>query len=112
MATRCASCGAALAVGVRTCLACGRDVSADRAPALVLPKMVEQPLWSRTKAGHRCAASVRATPWGPELRIAVDGELFWSRTYRHAAPHVFTAAVAAKEAEFEAEGWAAAGSGR
>lgn len=82
-----------------------RDWSWLHGPAPVLPAMPEHALWTLTKPGHTCAATVRATPWGPELRIAVDGELFWSHVYRDATEDVLTAAAEQKRVEFQSEGW-------
>ncbi|MGE0363052.1 MAG: hypothetical protein AB7R67_20230 [Vicinamibacterales bacterium] len=82
-----------------------RDWSWLRRPAPVLPASPEHSVWALEKAGHTCAGSVRATPWGPELRVVVDGELLWSHVYRGATDDELTDAVDRKRAEFEQEGW-------
>ncbi len=48
------------------------------------PPPVEHLLWTLTKRTHQVEMRVRATPFGPELRIAIDGELWWSHMYRGA----------------------------
>jgi hypothetical protein len=42
----------------------------------------EHPLWRLTKGARATEACARQVPVGTELRISVDGELFWSRVYR------------------------------
>ena len=66
--------------------------------------LVEHPLWSLHKKGHAVEARRRMTPGGPELRIVIDGDLWWSRVCPTAA--AVQAAADTKHAEFLAKGWA------
>lgn len=70
------------------------------------PAAVDHALWSLAKAGHRVDACTRATLAGPELRIAIDGELWWSQVVRPPTEAALTAAAEAKRRDFEAKGWA------
>ena len=45
------------------------------------------------------------TDTGLELRIAIDGELSWSRVYRVALGEDVAADAEEKRLEFEANGW-------
>ena len=65
----------------------------------------EHALWSLSKAGHRCDATAQMTETGLELRIAIDGELSWSRVYRVALAEDVAADAEEKRLEFEANGW-------
>ena len=67
--------------------------------------IAEHHLWTLSKAGHHVEARARTTVLGPELRILIDGELWWSRV----CPTLAAIEVAAdtKHAEFHAKGWAA-----
>lgn len=67
---------------------------------------VDHPLWTLTKRDHRVNAVVRATPGGPEVRILLDGELWWSQVVRPATEDTLTALADAKHAELSAKGWA------
>lgn len=70
------------------------------------PPPSEHPLWTLTKAEHQAEARVRATPFGPELRILIDGELWWSQVFQPPTEDGMTAAADRKRDEFEAKGWA------
>lgn len=70
------------------------------------PPPVEHALWTLTKAAHQAEARVRSTPFGPELRILVDGELWWSQLFQPATEAGMRAAAERKREEFEAKGWA------
>lgn len=73
------------------------------------PREVDAPvhaLWSLTKRTHRVDCGVRATPSGPEIRINLNGELWWSRVYRGATEETLTAEADRKRDEFIAKGWA------
>lgn len=65
----------------------------------------EHILWTLTKREHRVYARVRGTPAGPELRILIDGELWWSQVFQPPTEEGFTAAAERKREEFEAKGW-------
>ncbi len=67
---------------------------------------VEHRLWTLAKAEHWAEARVRATPGGPELRILIDGELWWSQLFQPATEAGLTDAAERKREEFEAKGWA------
>lgn len=69
------------------------------------PPPVEHRLWTLAKATRQAEARVRATPFGPELRILVDGELWWSQLFQPATEDGMTAAAERKREEFEAKGW-------
>ena len=62
-------------------------------------------IWSLIKGDHRCEATARMTETGLELRIAIDGELSWSRVYRVALAEDVAAEAEEKRLEFEANGW-------
>jgi hypothetical protein len=62
-------------------------------------------LWALEKPGHRVECRARHTPGGPELRIVIDRELWWSRLYRGAAPGELALGADTKRLEFEAKGW-------
>jgi hypothetical protein len=66
-------------------------------------------LWQLTKGGHLAEARVRATPAGPELRLLIDDELWWSQVVRPATEDALTAAADLKREAFKAKGWAPAG---
>ena len=65
--------------------------------------MPEHALWTLTKRDHRVEARARDTPGGLELRIVIDGELWWSRVCPTIA--VIQAEAETKHAEFLAKGW-------
>lgn len=69
------------------------------------PPPSEHSLWTLTKADRRAEARVRATPFGPELRILVDGELMWSQLFQPATEAGMQDAAERKREEFEAKGW-------
>jgi hypothetical protein len=85
-----------------------RDWSWLHHPQPAAPPVREERLWALVKGARRAEATVRLTPAWPELRISVDGELFWSRVYRGAGDDLVEAADA-KRLEFVDLGWAAAG---
>ena len=58
-----------------------------------------------TKKGHQVRATTRMTPGGPELRITVAGELWWSRVYRGGDGHLLGEESTKKRDEFAARGW-------
>jgi len=76
-------------------------------PAPTAP--VEHILWALVKRTHRVECRARWTPAGPELRILLDCELWWSQVVRPATEDAFTAAADTKRNEFEAKGWQVAG---
>ena len=102
--TSCPACGQSLALGVRSCLARGADITGPPRPQ-TLPSLERVPRWRLTKLDHVVEAFARTTPWGPELVESVDGKLPWSHVYRGVDPVRFAAAVEAKQAEFEGMGW-------
>jgi hypothetical protein len=68
-----------------------------------------QILWTLVKSGS--AAEVRTIPtaYGIELRLFIDGELVWSRTFLGATDVATNAALEAaadKQQEYMDEGWA------
>lgn len=65
----------------------------------------EHHLWALTKAGRHVEARVRATALGPELRILIDGELWWRQVVRPLTDDALTAAADRKHGEFSAKGW-------
>lgn len=69
------------------------------------PPPTEHPLWTLAKAGHQAEARVRATAFGPELRVLIDGELWWSQLFQPATEEGMRAAADRKKDEFEAKGW-------
>jgi len=71
------------------------------------PPVREERLWALVKGARRAEGAVRVTPRGLELRIGVDGELFWSRVYGRGDDLVEAAEV--KRTEFEQRGWSAPG---
>lgn len=71
------------------------------------PSDVEHPLWTLEKRDHLAAARVRATAAGPELRILIDGELWWSQQIRPATEDALRELADRKREEFKAKGWAA-----
>lgn len=71
------------------------------------PPVREERLWALVKGARRAEGAVRVTPRGLELRIGVDGELFWSRVYGRGDDLV--EAAEAKRLEFTEKGWAGAG---
>lgn len=73
------------------------------------PPPKEHTLWTLTKEQRRVDARVRSTPFGPELRILIDGELWWSQLFQPATAPGMADAADRKRAEFEAKGWAAPG---
>lgn len=83
-----------------------RDWSWLPKPAAPAPVPVDHPLWTLTKRDHRVDAVVRATPGGPELRLLLDGELWWSQLVRPATEDALTALADEKRGEFVAKGWA------
>jgi hypothetical protein len=85
-----------------------RDWSWLHHPQPAAPPVREERLWALVKGARRAEATVRLTPAWPELRISVDGELFWSRVYRGAGDDLVEASDA-KRLEFVDLGWAAAG---
>ncbi len=78
-------------------------------PALRLvpppPPPSEHGLWTLEKAGHQAEARVRATPFGPELRILIDGELWWSQMFQPPTEAGLHAAADRKRGEFTDKGW-------
>ena len=82
-----------------------RDWSWMHRPQPVAAPPNEHLLWTLTKAGHRVEARVRARALGPELRILIDGELWWSQVVRPATDAAMTAAADQKHTEFGAKGW-------
>lgn len=66
-------------------------------------------LWTLTKTDERLEARTLPTAYGTELRIFLDGELVWSRTFL-GEPEVATNAVletaADKYQELLTQGWA------
>jgi hypothetical protein len=83
-----------------------RDWSWLQRSAPAVPDVEEHPLWQLQKRAHSVDARVRATPGGPELRILVDGELWWSQLFQPATEAGIAAAAERKRDEFEAKGWA------
>lgn len=71
------------------------------------PPPQEHTLWTLVKDEHRAEARVRTTAFGPELRILVDGELWWSKLVRPATPDAIEAVTELKRLEFVAKGWRA-----
>jgi hypothetical protein len=69
------------------------------------PPAEEHPLWTLAKKGHQVRCTTRMTPGGPELRIYVAGELFWSRVYRDGQGDWLGEEAEKKRGEFEALGW-------
>lgn len=82
-----------------------RDFSWLGRPVPPPPPPVEHPLWTLEKAGHQAAARVRATDFGPEVRILIDGELWWSQQLRPATEAALRDVADRKRAEFLARGW-------
>lgn len=82
-----------------------RDWSWMPPSAPAAPAAVEHPLWTLTKRTHQVEARVRATPAGPELRILLDGELWWSQVFQPPTEATLTAAAERKRGDFEAKGW-------
>lgn len=70
------------------------------------PQPTEHPLWTLRKRAHQVEARVRATPAGPELRILIDGELWWSQVFQPPTEDALTVAAERKRLEFTAKGWA------
>ena len=68
------------------------------------PRPHEHRLWTLTKRDHLGECRVRATPFGPELCIYLDGELWWSHLYRRATEERLTAEADRKRDEFTAKG--------
>lgn len=82
-----------------------RDFSWVGRPRPEPPPPVEHLLWFLEKRDHRVECRVRATEYGPDLRIVIDGELFWSRMFTRAALVEVQDAAEAKREEFETLGW-------
>lgn len=82
-----------------------RDWSWLQRSAPAVPELVEHPLWRLRKRDHHVEARARATFAGPELRILIDGELWWSQVFQPATAQGLTAAAERKRHEFEAKGW-------
>lgn len=74
-------------------------------PVAPPPPPEEHSLWQLTKAGHLAEARVRATPAGPELRLLINGELWWSQVVRPANEEALAAAADLKRNAFEVKGW-------
>lgn len=72
------------------------------------PPPTEHTVWTLTKDARQAEARVRATPFGPELRILIDGELWWSQVVRPPDTSAVEAAAELKRLEFTAKGWALA----
>ena len=70
------------------------------------PTYGEHPLWTLRKRDLQVEARVRATPAGPELRLLIDGELWWSQVFQPPTEEALTAAAERKRLEFTAKGWA------
>jgi hypothetical protein len=62
-------------------------------------------LWTLTKTGHVCRATVRRVPEGPELRILIDHELIWSRVLSGATDRMLHDAAASRLRDFASRGW-------
>lgn len=62
-------------------------------------------MWTLEKRGHQVQARVRTSSLGLELRIMLDGELWWSQVVRPATDDALTAAAEQKLEAFEAKGW-------
>lgn len=69
------------------------------------PPPREHGLWTLVKGEHRAEARVRATPYGPELRILIDGELWWSQLFQPATEAGMGDAADRKREELQAKGW-------
>jgi hypothetical protein len=69
------------------------------------PPSLEHALWQLVKRGRTVAAVARQVPFGTELRISVDGELYWSRLYRDGHGHLLGEESDKKQGEFAALGW-------
>jgi hypothetical protein len=76
-----------------------------REPSPDPPAPDEHPLWALAKKGHQVRAATRMTPGGPELRIYVDDELWWSRVYRAGQGHWLGEEAEKKRGEFTERGW-------
>jgi hypothetical protein len=62
-------------------------------------------LWALEKGGHRMECRVRASPFAAELRIVLNGELWWSNVYSGRPDTALEQVAESKRAEFEAKGW-------
>ena len=82
-----------------------RDWSWMPPPAPAPPVFAEHRVWMLTKRTHQAEARVRATPAGPELRILLDGELWWSQLFQPATEAGMTDVADRKRGEFLAKGW-------
>lgn len=69
------------------------------------PPPREHALWTLVKEGHRAEARIRETPFGPELRILIDGELWWSQAVRPPTVDAIESTAELKRLEFAAKGW-------
>jgi hypothetical protein len=65
----------------------------------------DQFLWALEKRDHRVECRVRATPGGAELRVVLDGELWWSRLFRGAPLSDLENAAEVKRIDFTLKGW-------
>jgi hypothetical protein len=70
------------------------------------PPPIEHALWQLAKGSRTVAAVARQVPFGTELRISVDGELYWSRLYRDGHGHLLGEESEKKRGEFIERGWA------
>jgi hypothetical protein len=68
------------------------------------PPAPEQELWRLAKNGHSVTSRARQVPFGLELRILVDDELWWSRVYRDGHGHWLGEESEKKRGEFAALG--------
>jgi hypothetical protein len=84
-----------------------RDWSWLQRPRPAASPVREERLWALVKGPRRAEGVVRVTPLGLELRIGVDGELFWSRVYARGDDLIEDAE--AKRIDFTEKGWATAG---
>jgi hypothetical protein len=67
------------------------------------PSYPEHFVWALEKAARRTEARTRAVPNGVELRIYVDGELWWSRVVRDLA--ALESLADEQRLAFEGKGW-------
>ena len=67
---------------------------------------LEMTLWRLSKGIRTAEMAMRRHPAGVELRLAIDGELFWSRAYSACQLEDLNIDGAAQHNAFVAKGWA------
>jgi hypothetical protein len=63
----------------------------------------DQPYWALIKGPRRVECHSRRVALGPELRVVIDGTLWWSHVF--VSPTLLEEAIDRQRRRFEAAGW-------